>query len=138
MKTNWRHDFFLTSAMACIVITLLSLGNSILNDRRSDSGGGLMVAVILTDSQQVLESNLRSENPGFPVERLISTPAYQKHIATLSAATKALESHDKSEDQKESVLSVLFIITTLAFLIAKRLNRKNSATEPAETPKQPE
>lgn len=97
-----------------------------------------MAPVILMDSQQVLESNLRSEDPGFPVERLISTTAYQKHLATLSAATKALESYDKSENRKESVLSVLFIITMLAFLIAERFNRKNSSIEPTETPKQAE
>ena len=138
MKTNWRYDFFIASCMVCFVITLLTIVISILDERRSESGDGLLARALLLSSQLELESSLRSMEPDFPVERLISTPAYQNHLAKVTAAAKALESYDKSERQKRITISTLFIITMLTYVIAERLFKRWSATQSEETPKQAE
>ena len=135
MKTNWRSEFFVASAISFAVVSLLSTANLLLDARKSDLNGGTMAPMILKSSHEVLESSLRTTERDFPVDRLIATPAYQEHVARLTAFAKTLESDNKVEDQKAAILSVIFIITGFSYLIAKILIKKNSTTESEETSK---
>ena len=117
---------FMVLCLACIVNTRQSIEVATL-------GSGTIAPENLKRSNDLLRTGIVVEQPGFPVEQLVSSHTFREHEARLAAYAARLELLERQNRERGLWLSGLTLAAALCLLLTTFLQMKKRP-EPAPEP----